>query len=168
MSAPPLILTLKLDQAAFDRLNDLRQRNFPPARNFLPAHVTLFHALPGDRLAAIEQHLQVVCGNTRSLPLQLPTLRLLGKGVAVEIDSPDLIKLHRQLATEWQPWLNAQDQQKFKPHVTIQNKVPPEAAQRLYHDLAPWQAFSAIGEGLLLWHYLGGPWELAREFAFTA
>src|ERR1700712_5017184 len=43
----PLILTLALhgeDQARFDRL---RIAHFPPERNLIPAHITMFHHLPG-------------------------------------------------------------------------------------------------------------------------
>jgi hypothetical protein len=46
-------LTLKLDQIAFAVLDDLRAQHFPREWNFLPAHVTLFHALPGDQEQAI-------------------------------------------------------------------------------------------------------------------
>ncbi|MBD2090319.1 2'-5' RNA ligase family protein [Microcoleus sp. FACHB-1515] len=167
MTSPPLILTLKLDRAAFDRLNDLRQRHFPPARNFLPAHITLFHALPGDQAETIERHLETVCAQTKLIKLKFPTVRSLGKGVAAEIDAPDLLHLHQRLAADWQIWLTRQDQQKYRPHVTIQNKVSPEEAKQLYQELAAsWKQSEAIGEGLLLWRYLNGPWELAREFAF--
>lgn len=167
MTSPPLILTLKLDRSTFDRLNDLRQRHFPPERNFLPAHITLFHALPGDRAEAIAPHLEAVCAETEAIKLKFPTVRSLGKGVAAEIDAPDLLRLHQRLAADWQTWLTRQDQQKYRPHVTIQNKVSPEEAKRLYQELAAsWEAIEAIGEGLLLWRYLAGPWELAREFAF--
>jgi hypothetical protein len=44
-----LILTLKLDQTTFERANTLRQQYFPPERNVVPAHVILFHQLPGDK-----------------------------------------------------------------------------------------------------------------------
>ena len=50
---PPLILTLVLDaasQAFFDRL---RRQHFPPERNVLDAHLTLFHALDGEQEQAI-------------------------------------------------------------------------------------------------------------------
>lgn len=167
MTSPPLILTLKLDRSTFDRFNDLRQRYFPPERNFLPAHITLFHALPGEQAEAIESHLEAVCAETEAIKLKFPAVRSLGKGVAAEIDSPDLLRLRQQLAIDWQSWLTRQDQQKYKPHITIQNKVTPEEAKRLYQELAAsWEPIEAIGEGLLLWQYLGGPWELAREFSF--
>ena len=49
----PLILTLALDAATQSWLESMRRAHFPPARNLVPAHVTLFHALPGDQAAAI-------------------------------------------------------------------------------------------------------------------
>lgn len=164
----PFILTLKLDHASFDVLDDLRARHFPPERNFLPAHVTLFHALPGEEEQAIVATLHELCAQTTALPLSFPKLRLLGKGVAVEIESADLIEMRKHLATTWDAWLGTQDRQGFRPHVTIQNKVTPVAARRLFDALGrTWQPFDGCGEALLLWHYRGGPWELAGEFAFA-
>ena len=43
----PLILTLMLDAGTQAWLEALRRAHFPPGRNLVPAHVTLFHALPG-------------------------------------------------------------------------------------------------------------------------
>lgn len=68
----PLVLTLKLDQTTFDLFNELRQQHFPPERNFLPAHVTLFHALPGEHELNIRQTLQTLRLNQR-LSLHFPT-----------------------------------------------------------------------------------------------
>ena len=39
------ILTAELDGASFDWLDELRRAHFPPERNLLPAHLTLFHRL---------------------------------------------------------------------------------------------------------------------------
>ena len=94
----PLVLTLKLDSIAFEILNPLRQQHFPPKRNFLPAHVTLFHALPGDREPAIRETLQTLCDQTSALPIRFPRVRSLGGGVAIEIESPGLIQLQHHLA----------------------------------------------------------------------
>lgn len=162
-----LILTLKLDPVAFATLDALRQQYFPPERNFLSAHITLFHALPPDQEAAIQVELEALCATTPTMPLTLPTVRFLGRGVAVTVESPALLDLRRQLALAWQPWLSAQDQQRYQPHVTIQNKMTPEVARLLYEELRQtWCPLTAQGEGLLLWHYLGGPWERMGEFAF--
>ena len=165
---PPLILSLKLDQASFNALDNLRQQYFPPARNFLSAHVTLFHHLPGEREQTIKEFLQEICAETPAFSLLFPGLRFLGKGVAVEIESAGLSRLRKTLATNWSDWLTAQDKQGFRPHVTIQNKVAPEDARRVFDLFAPdWKMDEGTGEGLLLWHYLGGPWKLVEEFPFA-
>lgn len=164
----PLILTLKLEQVAFERLNSLRREHFPLERNVLPAHLTLFHALPGDQQAAIQEQLRLICATTPVLPLHFPTPRLLGRGVAIKVEAPELMMLRNQLATTWSTWLSAQDQQGYRPHITIQNKVTSEEARRLYTALAgSWEPFLAVGEGLLLWRYLGGPWTLVDEYRFV-
>lgn len=163
-----LILTLKLDQATFERANMLRQQHFPPKRNVVPAHVILFHQLPGDREPAISHSLKALCAQTEHFPLALPSLQSLGNGVAINVSSPALMELHKTLAITWDVWLIPQDRQGYRPHITIQNKVKPETARQLYEELeAQWQPITGRGEGLLLWYYQKGPWELAREFCFA-
>ncbi len=83
----PLILTLALDNPLSRTLNALRQRHFPKERNFLEAHVTLFHALPGDREAAMRHDLSAVCSETPTFGVALPRLRHWGKVVFVELKS---------------------------------------------------------------------------------
>jgi 2'-5' RNA ligase len=163
----PLVLTLKLDQSTFDRVNGLRQQHFPPERNFLPAHITLFHALPGDQVLPIQRHLQTLCADTSRMPLQFSQLRFLGKGVAIECSCSVLIQLQKNLMQFWKDWLTPQDRQNYRPHITIQNKVAPEEARMLYEQMQTnWHPFEGNGEGLLLWYYRGGPWELVEEFPF--
>lgn len=163
-----LILTLKLDQATFERVDTLRQQYFPPERNIVPAHVILFHQLPGDRESAISHSLKTLCAQTRHFPVSLPSLQFLGNGVAITVSSPELRQAHKTLAATWNAWLIPQDRQGYRPHITIQNKVNPETARQLYEDLgARWQPRTGWGEGLLLWYYRQGPWELAREFCFA-
>jgi 2'-5' RNA ligase len=167
LTVPSLILTLRLDPTVFEVFNQLRQQHFPSERNFLPAHVTLFHKLPGDQEQTLQQTLKALCSHTLILPLSLPKLRFLGRGVAVEVDCPDLVQLRNQLAQEWQAWLTPQDQQTYRPHITIQNKVTSETARQLYNQLKRmWRPIDGQGEGLLLWYYRGGPWELVSEFDF--
>jgi 2'-5' RNA ligase len=164
----PLVLTLELDRTTFEQVNALRQQYFPPDRNLIPAHVTLFHALPGDREQEISQSLQTLCAQSTRIALSLPALRFLGNGVAIEIDAPALVQLRQTLAERWSDWLTRQDRQGYRPHITIQNKVTAVEAQRTYEALkARWQALDGYGEGLLLWHYRGGPWQLAHAFPFT-
>lgn len=166
--ASPLIVTLKLDEASFGWLNALRQAHFPPERNYLPAHITLFHALPGSEEDAIRGHLAAVSASIAPFQLEMPELRFLGRGVAIEVRSEALLSLRAQLARQFRSWLNSQDSQAYRPHVTIQNKVSPEAARSLLHSMSQqWRTGQASAEGLLLWEYLGGPWRGMAEFPFS-
>lgn len=163
----PLILSLRLDPASFARLDALRRAHFPAERNHLAAHLTLFHALPGGAEAEVAANLSALAAGTPPMPLAFAGLRSLGRGVAFAVESPPLVKLRALLAGAWHGWLGPQDRQGWRPHVTVQNKVAPEAARALLAALeegfAPW---SGQGEGLLLWRYRGGPWEAAGEFPF--
>ena len=100
--------------------------------------------------------------------MRFSTLRSLGQGVAIDLESAALLEVRNQLAQGWSSGLSAQDRQGYRPHVTIQNKVTADEARHLYEQLSQtWQPIEGLGEGLLLWHYRGGPWELADEFEFT-
>ena len=165
--AVPLILTLALDPAAQLFFNELRRQHFPPARNFLAAHLTLFHHLPGAEYAAITDQLAQLTAAEPPLQLTVSGLRFLGRGVAYALECPPLQAMHKQLQTLWQPQLTPQDQQKLNPHVTVQNKVDPAVARTLHQELAAdFQPFEVAGTGLHLWAYRDGPWEELRTFAF--
>lgn len=166
-TAAPLIVTLKLDVASFGWLHALRQAHFPPERNYLPAHITLFHALPGTEERAIREELAAACAEVVSFELEMPGLRFLGRGVAIEVRSEALLRLRARLARQFRHWLTAQDSQGYRPHVTIQNKVPPDVARQLFQFLMQeWRTSQASAEGLLLWEYLGGPWKRVADFSF--
>jgi 2'-5' RNA ligase len=165
----PLILSLGLDPNTFDLFNDLRRKHFPPERNLIPAHLTLFHHLPGSELGGIVPALRRTCAALRPIPLRVTGLRSLGRGVAYTIEAPELTALRRDLAGLWSAWLGPQDRQGFRPHVTIQNKVSPREASELLTRLqAGFVPFAGTGEALRLWHYRGGPWEDAGVFPFGA
>jgi 2'-5' RNA ligase len=163
----PFILTLAIDPPSQTNFDHQRRLYYPTHLNQIPAHITLFHALPGHQLPSIRQQLLELSAATSPFPIQVHDLKKLGRGVAYALQSDPLTALHTQLRQAWLPWLTAQDAQGFRPHVVIQNKVDPAAAQALYARLAagfrPW---SITATGLLLWHYLGGPWALEQTFTF--
>lgn len=166
--AAPLILTLQLDAAAQARFDAERNAHFPLARNYLSAHLTLFHHLPGSVADAIGGLLRAVCERQPCFALEVHDLWMMGRGVAYRLHSPELIRLHAGLAESWRDWLTPQDRQPLRPHVTIQNKVGAEQARVLHDRLrSGFTAFEAKGTGLLLWHYRGGPWEPAAAFPFS-
>lgn len=165
----PLIVTVALDEGAFAWFDDLRQSHFPRHRNRVPAHLTLFHALPGQHERAILETLKAACQDRRPFVLDVRCPWSLGRGVAYRLGSPDLDDLHKEFAETFSPWLTRQDQAPFRPHITIQNKVEPdEARQLLEHLQLEFEPFQIFAEGLLLWRYLGGPWALVERFGFDA
>ena len=94
-------------------------------------------------------------------------LRSLGRGVAYSLASPALLQLRAGLARHWHDHLTPQDRQGWRPHVTVQNKASPEDAAALLAAMrAEFSPFTVRAEGLLLWRYLGGPWELEGRFLF--
>ena len=110
-----------------------------------------------------------MCRTQRAFELQATGLRSLGRGVAVAFSSPELVRLRQNLAREWRDWLTPQDSAKIAPHVTIQNKVSPDAARALLLDMtAGFRPFTARAEGLHVWRYLGGPWQHLRLVRFAA
>ncbi|WP_460503719.1 2'-5' RNA ligase family protein, partial [Hymenobacter agri] len=95
-------------------------------------------------------------------------LRSLGRGVAFTLENDELRALHRRLQAEFADYLIPQDRQKLQPHITVQNKVDPAAARQLLAELqAGFAPFEALGTGLHLWAYRGGPWESLAEFPFA-
>ena len=164
----PFILTLRLDEQSFATFNALRQRHFPRERNYLDAHLTLFHALPAENESQIRAELEALSAATPPIDLRFPTLRFLGKGVAIAVEAPALVQLRRELSDKWRPILGAQDARVIPPHITIQNKVTPEKARALFDELSKsWRSFEGRGAGLQLWRYQGGPWEAAGAWEFT-
>ena len=166
-AADPLIVTLALDGPSFAVFDGARRRHFPPDRNHIPAHLTLFYRLPGTQEPAIAAALAQAAESRPPIPLRVTGLRSLGRGVAYTLASPDLDALRARLAGRWPAWLTPQDRQPFRPHVTIQNKVEPAAAAALLAALGrTFSPFDATGEGLRLWRYRGGPWDAAAFFPF--
>ncbi|WP_036337531.1 2'-5' RNA ligase family protein [Modestobacter caceresii] len=162
----PLIVTLLLDDAAQQRFDRLRAAHFPPERNHVQAHVTLFHALPGEHRAAIGRELAVVAARP-AFDVAVTGVRFLGRGVALDLASSELTALRKGLADAFDPWLTRQDRQWSRPHVTVQNKVAPEAARALHAELtASFVPETVTARGLGLWRYLGGPWAAEAEFPF--
>jgi hypothetical protein len=64
--------------------------------------------------------------------------------------------------------LTRQDQQPFRAHVTVQNKVDTAEAKALFESLrSDFEAWNGWGESVLIWEYLGGPWRLESEHRFS-
>lgn len=160
------ILTLAIEPSWQQHFEALRREHFPPELNRVPAHVTLFHALPLDD--ATRDALRSGAVAHPAFPLRVAEVISLGRGVAYRLESPALLGLRRQLAQHFDASLIPQDRQGYRPHIVVQNKVSGEEARALRASLtagfAPW---TVEAEGLLWWEYLGGPWRLLERFAFA-
>jgi hypothetical protein len=154
-----LIVTAELGAADFAWLDGLRRRHFPPERNQLGAHLTMFHALPPSAEAEARHRLGQLATGPAPRAL-IAGIMDLGGGVAFRVVSDELDAIRAELAAGFRGLLGAQDAQGWRPHVTVQNKVPPKVARALAAELE--RGFSprplAIS-GLGLHRYLGGPWE---------
>jgi 2'-5' RNA ligase len=163
MYEPAYILTLKLDEATQAFFDELRRRNFPPERNYLSAHLTLFHKLPPqmDTISTLADL------RFSAFQLKVTGLKNLGNGVAYRMEAESLNQLHSKLKSMFVNQLSAQDKQGFRGHLTVQNKVSSDQSKQLLLDLtADFQPFTAQALGLDLWEYLGGPWSHLQYFPF--
>ena len=163
----PLILTAMLAPTVQAKFEALRRAHYPPEQNRVPAHVSLFHQLPGRELAAIKRRLQAVCGPLPPPQVDVIGIKSLGKGAAFALRSDELVSIHAELADGWSTLLIPQDRAGFQGHVTVQNKVTTAAARATVQALqAGFQPFRTTALAIAIWRYLGGPWEPLGQVAF--
>lgn len=163
----PLILTALLPKDMHSWATALRTAHFPPERNYLEAHVTLFHAIP----AQCEEELSGLCKRLAAefAPVegQLLGLMSLGRGTALKLESEGILHLRDGIAEHFSGMLTNQDQHRPRLHVTIQNKVAPGEAKALQAELeGTIEPRNFAFRGLGLYRYMGGPWEHIRDFVF--
>ena len=164
--AGALIVTAEIGRAELARLDALRRAHYPAGRNLVPAHLTMFHALP----PSIEEEVRGALARHTGAPAPMAMLGGLidlDGGVAFAVESPDLIALRDELAVCFHGCLTAQDEAGWRPHVTIQNKVPAKQARALLNRLrSEFQPRPLPIAGLALHRYLGGPWQSLGRWHF--
>lgn len=169
-SAPgaPIIVSALFGAADHAALDALRRRHFPPERNQLAAHLTLFHHLPPHVATELRQRLSAETRDVGAPRARIAGLRNLGRGVALRIESPELEEIRARLADAFAMLLTPQDRAGWAPHVTIQNKVDPAEARALLHALqADFRPRPLAIAGLASWWYRGGPWEQISRHKFA-
>jgi hypothetical protein len=161
-----LIVTVEIAPPDLSWLDQLRHLHYPPERNQLPAHLTMFHALPPSAEGEVRRSLGRLAAE-RPPRASIDGVMDLGGGVAFRIVSPELDAMRRELAVNFRGLLSAQDSGGWRPHVTIQNKVAVREARQLLEvlerDFRP-RSLGVVGLGLH--RYLGGPWEPLERYAF--
>jgi len=156
----PIIMTAQMGKAEFAWADSLRRRYFPPERNIIGAHITLFHHLPPQALDEIRSAVIALTGNLPKPAATLSNVIHLGRGVAYQLHAPELLEMRMQLADRFAGLLVAQDQQTPRLHITVQNKVIPRDAQHLFEQLsAEFESRPFAIHGIGLHYYVDGPWQ---------
>jgi hypothetical protein len=168
-AAAPIIVAAIFGDADFARLDALRRAHFPPERNVLAAHCTLFHHLAPSLLPELDRRLKVATRAASGGEAMIGPLMSLGRGVALRLRCPALEALRADLAEAFAGVLTPQDAAGWRGHVTIQNKVDPAEAKRLMAALTPdWERPRPIAiTGVASFYYRGGPWEPIARYRFA-
>ena len=161
-----LVVTADFIADDFAWLEGLRRAHYPFERNMVPVHLTMFHALPPSAEEEAKHQLSVHAA-ARPPRASIAGLMDLGGGVAFRVVSDELDEIRESIADHFHGLLGAQDARGWRPHITIQNKVPSKQARSLVAEMERNFRPRALGiSGLSLHRYLGGPWEKVAGYSF--
>jgi len=171
VGSQPFILTATIPEPVRGWAEGLRRAHFPPERNHLHAHVTLFHAFAPSLREELASFLPRIVSEFAPPEGRVIGLLDFGKGTAIRLESPELLTLRAMIADHFHGSLTDQDLHEPRLHITIQNKVTKEDARILQAELAPtldpWIERRPFTFPALELHlYQGGPWERIRDFSF--
>ena len=163
----PFIVTGELPPDILAWADGLRRAHFPPARNWLKAHVTLFHSFAPSLKEELPRFLAAMAGEFAPPKAEVTGLMDLGSGTAIALRAPALLTVRGRIADHFWDMLTKQDQGGKKLHITIQNKVTPEAARALQAELGPVvQSRKFAFTGLGLHRYCNPHWEAVGVWPF--
>lgn len=163
----PIIVTALIGEPDFTTLDILRRTHFPPERNHLRAHLTMFHHLPPSCEGEL---LQLLKDEARGSDPQarISGLINLGGGVAFRVESSELEDIRARIAERFAPMLMPQDRNPWRAHITVQNKVKAPEARALLDQLsADFKPRALALSGLAAWWYHNGPWKIIAGYAFA-
>jgi 2'-5' RNA ligase superfamily len=164
----PIIVTAQMGKADQAWADDLRKAHYPPERNHLSAHITLFHHLPPTQLPEINARLAAMARDNDPPPAMLNGVMSLGRGVAYRVDCPQLLAMRDELAEGFHGLLIPQDQARPRLHITVQNKVEPPVAKALLAQLsASFIPRPLAITGFAAHYYRSGPWEAIQCWSFS-
>lgn len=164
--AVPLLITAELPGDILSWADALRRKHYPPERNRLRAHVTLFHALPPSAEDEVRRLLGALAKNSPP-EARITGLMKLARGTALEVASAGMVDLHDQISERLHGLLGPQDALRLRLHITIQNKVQPREAKALQAEMARTLepcTFRFRGFGLYAWEE--GLWRPVADYPF--
>jgi 2'-5' RNA ligase len=166
MSGGAIIVTATFGDGDNGWLQELRRAHYPPERNRVAAHLTLFRQLPPSAEGELATRLARYAA-ARPPFASIAGVMDLGEGTALRVESEDLLRIRDELAEVFHGLLTPQDQAAWRPHVTIQNKVARGEARALQRQLRlSFQPRSLAIRALAAWRYRDGPWEPIRDWKF--
>lgn len=162
----PLIVTADFSAPDYAWLEGLRRANYPAEQNRVPVHLTMFQGLPPSALEDVRHQLALHSAGSPPRATVAGLMNLTG-GVAFRIVADDLEAIRESIADHFHGLLCAPDAAGWRPHVTIQNKVPPKQARALIAELERDFRPRPLGiAGLSVHRYRGGPWETVATYSF--
>jgi hypothetical protein len=166
LSGGAIIVTATFGDGDNGWLQELRRAYYPPERNRVPAHLTLFRQLPPSLEAELATRLARFAASRPPFASVVGIMDL-GEGTALRVESDDLVRIREELAEIFHGLLTPQDFAPWRPHVTIQNKVARQEARALQRKLgAIFQPRPLAIRALAAWRYRDGPWEPIRTWPF--
>ena len=112
----PLLVTAELPPDIYGWAEGLRRQHYPPERNRVRAHVTLFHALP----PSVEDEVRRLLAHHAKAPppkARLTGIMKLDRGAAFDIASDELQAIFLEMAERLHGVLTAQDRSPRRFHV---------------------------------------------------
>jgi 2'-5' RNA ligase len=153
-------------------LNDARASSGDPLAPYIPAHLTLLGPTEVDLgdMEAVEDHLSKVAAEHHVFVVHLrgtgtfrPVTEVVFVAVAAGISDCE------QLASGVRSGLLARElHYPYHPHITIAHEVPADALDRVYADLADFDAQLTFDHFTLYVHGDDGRWRPIRDFALSA
>jgi hypothetical protein len=163
----PFIITAAPRPQDLRPFTELRQRFFPPERNYLAAHLTLFHHVPPAYGDTFMERARRLLDGRHCFEAEVGPPVSLGRGVAYPVLADELFAVRRQLRGLLEGKLSRQDAAPWKrPHLTAQNKVGKEEARRLLRHLTRrFEPCTLTIVGVDRYRYDGGPWTFVDRIA---
>jgi hypothetical protein len=162
----PLLITAELPSDVLAWADGLRRAHYPPEKNRLRAHVTLFHALPPSAEGEVRRLLAELAKGTAP-EARITGIWNLGGGTAFDVASEGMEALFAELREAFHGILTHQDDRQLRLHITVQNKVPAGTAKVLQAELRKSferRQFRFRGFGLYAWNE--GLWQPIADYPF--
>jgi len=161
------IVLAVLPDALQARLDALRRAHYPPERNRVPAHCTLFHAIPGMVAAELGATLARLTATTPPPRARIDRIIDLDGGTALALISAELAALRETLADHFHGLLTGGDAVPPRFHITVQNKVDRRTAHILQSELAAtWRATDTPIPAIAVHRVIDGTWHPVGAWRF--